>query len=243
MAATERLTRALRLRGAALLAGAVLWLLALPLLVLEPAWLPAEQAYGTVVAAAAVLLLVGAGGVRVLLAGRRTGLFAGFTAVWRRLDKVLDPAHDHRVEQGLRDLPGHSMLLRTGLLLLRFGLLLVAVAGVQLAVGGLAWRSAYWLGWFLTYAGAGALGVAIMQTTALPRRAGILLAASALAVVKPASIVIEGRPQQPESLGPVLPLTVGSAWMIAVAAVLWVVFALAWWQIGRVLPREHAPEE
>lgn len=221
--------------GLAAQAAAVLWVLAGLLVLLEPPWLGAERVYGTVVPAAAMLLLVATVGLRVRLGSRRSSTVAGFLAMWRRLERVLDPSHDHQAEPGLRDVGGGSTAARIGMFLTRAGLVLVVVGGVQVAQGVLAWRPTLWFGWFLAYAGALGLGVAIIASGRLARRGGILLVVSALAVFKPVAVVLTGTPHEPESIGPLLPLAVGSPAMVVVAALLWLTFAAGWWQVGRDL--------
>lgn len=229
-------TRRQRGYGAVLMAAGAVWVVAVPLIVGSPAGLTADRVYATAVPAAVVLLLVGVTGVKRRLGGpgQAPSWRAGFAAMWRRLDNVLDTGYDHHRTRGLRDVRSTSTATRLGVLGVRAGCLFVVVASMQIAGAddSVAFRPMLWFGWFLLYAGGAALGTAVVTTDELPRVAGTLLLAGSLLVFQAATMVATGMATEPERFGPVLSLAVSTPLRVTAAAVFWLTFGTAWAWLG-----------
>lgn len=201
------------------------------------------RVYDTAVPAAVALLLIGVTGVKQRLGGPGPAPTwrAGFTAMWRRLDNVLDTGYDHHRTRGLRDVHGTSTATRVGTLGVRAGCVFVVAASLlAIGSGDVTWRSMLWFGWFLLYAGAAALGVAVATTDELPRRPGTLLLVGSLPVFQAATMVATGAAADPDSFGPVVPLALTTPLRVTVATLLWLVFGAAWAWLGWSLWSEQA---
>lgn len=232
-------TLRLQWSAGALVVGAAGWLAAGVLVVSQPLGLRAEQVYSTLIPLVMVALLGGVVGLKAWLGGFRPktrrhswfrGLAGGLEAMSSQRHRAVDSASAGDEGDGLS---------ATGLGVgaLRVGAVFVIVSSVLMGSGtGL--RSTLFFGWFLFFAGALVIGLAVASAEELPRGAGAMLAVGSLLALSVAATVLGGGAERPEAFGPLLP-SVGAA--PAFGLLLWMVSGVAWAWLGAALWVRNPP--
>lgn len=187
--------------AAALVAGGVLWIVAGAVIVWQPGPASASSTYSTLVPLTVVLLLVGLVGVDGWLGGwtgrtrsaRRSGLAAAARAMSDERHAAV--AADTDIGSGLS-------ARRAGVVAVRVGGIAVVVAALLLQGQPNGLRSLLFFGWFVFFAGAVPLAIAIVLSDDVSRWPGLLVLAGSLLVFWPLTAVMSGTIRRPEMLGP-----------------------------------------
>lgn len=225
--------RWLRWSAGALVASGIGWLLAGVLIVWQPFGIGAQGVYSTLVPLMLVALVGGVAGLKAWLGGfapkaRRRGLFRGYAA---GLEAMSSQRHRAVASAGAGD-DGDRLTARGfGVGALRVGAVVV-IASSLLMGSGTGLRSTLFFGWFVFFAGALVIGLAVLFAEDLPRGAGALLAVGSLLVLSVATVAVGGGAARPEALGPLLPFSGG---VRVVGVLLWTISGAAWAWLGAAL--------